>query len=416
MKISQSDTSTLLVAITEALQDGKITKHGSFKIDTQWENKTINALSEEFSKILIKSLDGSSLSFFLRERLKYIKVESRQENPNSETSITKLECFSDPLKLARRIVSDLSRIPTSYRMLVPICQELADRIECIDINVKISDRLTIYSSDRIPSSFKFKHDDNEIDDIIISYHQRSEFELKDDRLFLEFRGSGYLSGRKKSGLVEEFYDETRSFYGACLVYGIISSNPSFFIDELEPYLVSNSIIDGKENLAHVERVDEDIARCANLATTSETDDMIENGISIDEIMSPVKSVFNKTNSEKLKTACAWNLRSHLSSRELDKILESAITIEVLMGDRETSDRIGLTKLMANRCAYAIGKNSEDRESIIKFFIDFYRVRSEVVHSGRTFLRGNEKKIVDKGLDLATNILRNEISISTDRKS
>jgi hypothetical protein len=82
-----------------------------------------------------------------------------------------------------------------------------------------------------------------------------------------------------------------------------------------------------------------------------------------------------------------------------------------MGDRDTSDRVGLTKLIANRCAYALGKSSKEREEIIDFFVQFYRVRSEVVHSGRTALQADERQIVNEGLMLAIRILQHETALA-----
>ena len=113
------------------------------------------------------------------------------------------------------------------------------------------------------------------------------------------------------------------------------------------------------------------------------------------------------------TAAIWIFRANLSGREMDKVLESAIAMEVLLGDRETSDRIGLSKLMANRCAYALGRSNSERKDITDFFAEFYRFRSEIVHSGRFKIEEDDKNIVSKGLDLAMRMLKHEVSLSEE---
>lgn len=149
-----------------------------------------------------------------------------------------------------------------------------------------------------------------------------------------------------------------------------------------------------------------------LSTSTDTDKAIKANSNLGAILKPILPVFISKQANKLKTACAWVLRAHLSSRSLDRVLEAAITMEVLLGDRDTSDRVGLSKLMANRCAYALGKSASERDHIIDLFSRFYKLRSEIVHSGRTNLDVDERKVVNRGLDLATKTLKHEIEIAS----
>lgn len=413
MKINQAISSTLLVAVTEAIQDGTVSKYGTYKFSDGWEKSTLQAVGDDFTKSLIKALDGSNLENFLRESLKVVEIESKVTMPKDGGKLSALECFSDPLKVARGVVKQLEKLPIQYRMLIKVFQELSDRINRKDIEIRLSDRLNLLSGSMIPDSFMLNHEDDELNAHFrgVNFKSQAPFTTSETGLYIEYRATGYLSLRRMSKTVGEFYDEVRAFYGGCIAYGIMGTF-SFSSEQISPILIANSLIDGNESFAFVDRAEEDVAKCANLATSNDTDEKIERGDDLEKIMAPVLSIFRSENNAKLKTACAWALRAHLSARGLDKILESAITIEVLMGDRDTSDRIGLSKLIANRCAYALGKSVAERDDIINFFAQFYRVRSEVVHSGRTSLHAEERKIVDEGLSLATRILQHEISLAT----
>ena len=111
----------------------------------------------------------------------------------------------------------------------------------------------------------------------------------------------------------------------------------------------------------------------------------------------------------------WLLRAYGSHRPIDRVLESTIALEVLLGDREMSDKVGLTKLMANRCAYSIGKTQSDRDEIIRFFLDFYKLRSDVVHTGRLLVNEGEEHLVERGLRLASEMLVFEQKLSCASK-
>ncbi|MDV3455410.1 HEPN domain-containing protein [Sphingomonas sp. HF-S4] len=411
MKISQSISSTLLVAITEALQGGMITSYGTFSFEKDWESTTLGALDAEFAKSLSKALDGSTLLSFVRDQLTLLRVLGATPLPKDDAPITKLKCFSDPLKTARHIVSALEAVPNQYRLIVRVAVELGERVNSEAINIGLSERLTLLSGAMISPTFKTHHEVPSVDTVIRRMVMKEDdLSIIPNALYLEYRTSGYLAARRQSRAISEFYDQVRAFYGACIAYNIISEYGTWG-DEITPFLLGDSISNGLEEFAYVERAEDDVVNCANLATSDKTDQAIKAETSLEKILEPVRPVFKSDNSLKLKTACAWALRAHLSNRGLDKILESAITIEVLMGDRDTSDRVGLSKLIANRCAYALGDSNKSRSDMIDFFVKFYRVRSEVVHSGRTALEPDERRIVNEGLTLATRILKHEISLA-----
>lgn len=411
MKISQSIASTLLVAVTEAIQGGAISQYGSVTFDSDWEHSTLNALEPDFVKSLARALDGSTLESFVIDQLRRIRVQTGAGLPENNTSLSKITCFADPLKTAREVIKNLSLIPQQYRLVVRISSELADLFSSADIEIKLSERLTIISGGRIPASFRTTHENAALDKYIRrSTYGAEKYAIIPNALYLQYRTSAYLATRRQSRSVSEFYDEVRAFYGACIAHGILSEFPGWG-DDITTFLVGSSIEEGAETFAYIERTEDDIVRCANLSTSEATDDAVKANRSLQDIMKPIMPVFESDNSTKLKTACSWALRAHLSNRGLDKILESAIAIEVLMGDRDTSDRIGLSKLIANRCAYALGESNRKRTEMIDFFVKFYKVRSEVVHSGRTALEPNERKIVNEGLALATQILKHEILLA-----
>jgi hypothetical protein len=210
-------------------------------------------------------------------------------------------------------------------------------------------------------------------------------------------------------VARDFSDKLRAFYGICIASDILM-DWDFSPSAATPIVVNRSDSD-EFMLVQLTNQESDLQRCAACETTLSVDDRVKlNNESIENILEPAIAMFQADDPVKLETAATWLLRAHLSTSGMDKILESTIAMEVLLGDRDTSDRVGLSKLMANRCAYSLGRTAVERKEIIDFFSTFYRVRSEIVHSGRFKISSTEAEVVTKGLNLASRILRHEIRL------
>jgi hypothetical protein len=112
--------------------------------------------------------------------------------------------------------------------------------------------------------------------------------------------------------------------------------------------------------------------------------------------------------KRIFTACIWFFRAKFSNRPLDKLLEATIAIEVILGDRETADGVGLTKLLGNRCAYMLGQSSKERDDIQKTFVELYKLRSAIVHSGKHRADQEEVRVVNEATKLCGRIIAHEI--------
>jgi hypothetical protein len=70
-------------------------------------------------------------------------------------------------------------------------------------------------------------------------------------------------------------------------------------------------------------------------------------------------------------------------------IQTTVALEILFGDRAISNELGLTELLANRCAYLIGKTRSDRLTIQRDFKRAYSTRSRIVHSGHERLTSGD---------------------------
>jgi hypothetical protein len=87
-----------------------------------------------------------------------------------------------------------------------------------------------------------------------------------------------------------------------------------------------------------------------------------------------------------------------------------VALEILLGDKTTSDQTGLSALLRNRCAYLIGKSQAERTGVLKLFQEIYDIRSEIVHKGKHRLNFKEKYLFDRLRYMCRRVISKEIEL------
>lgn len=113
--------------------------------------------------------------------------------------------------------------------------------------------------------------------------------------------------------------------------------------------------------------------------------------------------------QRILNAARWFFDSHSGSNLQVRFVQIATAFEILLGDREQSRETGLGTLMANRCAYMLGKNDSSRQKICDAFKAGYGIRSTIVHTGKTRLSSKELDHFYYMQELCASVIRNECS-------
>jgi hypothetical protein len=412
VEFSKPNESQLLIALSEAIKASTVTSYTYASFSNEWETRFKEELEPEFRKALYKHLDFGGLSAFLKRELSLRFIGNGEAKPESGKSkaLTKYASFSDPLRTASELTSQLQRLPLQYEMIFPFCENFFPE-GYHSPALQIDNQLGIESGETLIDRFIQSSGDENTDEVLMHYSFRNaELSIDTSRYYFVFRTSGALSDIHETKIVTEFSDSMRAFYGALMSFNIVGSTYFSFLGADNPYFLINEL--GKtRQFAGINAPDSDIKNCTDLFTTKTVRDELKSGKPMDDIFELPVRLFNSNDSTRLKIASTWLCRGHLSLKPMDKVIESTIALEVMLGDRDQSDRVGLSKLMANRCAYALAKSSKERVSINKFFVDFYKLRSDIVHTGQFNLSRDDYAIVKRGLDLASRMLLHETQMS-----
>ncbi len=94
--------------------------------------------------------------------------------------------------------------------------------------------------------------------------------------------------------------------------------------------------------------------------------------------------------DRLLRAAQWLFDSYAATNPLLEFVQATTSLEILLGDKEFSDLIGLGALLANRCAFLIGRSRSQRDKIMADFNRIYDTRSKIVHRGHPRLSPTEE--------------------------
>lgn len=113
------------------------------------------------------------------------------------------------------------------------------------------------------------------------------------------------------------------------------------------------------------------------------------------------------------TAAEWAFESSSSRNETVSFIQLCIALESVLGDDR--ERVGLSRMLGDRCAYLLGNTSEQRSSIRENFEVLYRHRSKLVHGRKVRLEDDAHESLKWGRKVLSKILRRELMNFSDWK-
>ena len=160
-------------------------------------------------------------------------------------------------------------------MVVQANAELSDRLDRDDVNIKLSDQLSLVSGKRLSENLVFSHENERYEKYIKnSIVVDKDIYVSPTQLYFEYRTSGSISNITDTRVSRDFYDQIRSFYGACIAFDLIG-DWDFRRKAVQPIVIANSLSGGAAELCYVSRPEDDVIKAANLTTIPRVDKIIK---------------------------------------------------------------------------------------------------------------------------------------------
>lgn len=117
----------------------------------------------------------------------------------------------------------------------------------------------------------------------------------------------------------------------------------------------------------------------------------------------------------LKKASQWYFDSLCGKNELLQFVQATVAIEILLGEKASSDIVGIAELLANRCAYLLAGNHDERRELMDDLKAIYDTRSAIVHRGKNRLSKVERAQLLKLQHICGRIVRKELDLLAKKK-
>lgn len=345
------------------------------------------------------------------------KIEESQEYDADDTAVAlaTLPGFEDLRSLAEQLVADFESLPWEYSVSLALPQAFSE-VFCEHVRKQsISPSITLVTpDDAFEHEFSLESKIEKLADLF------GENNLKWEKAaYLQLRATGFIGKYVHGPTYAEAMTLVRSFCGLGIALGLFKAGrqyrhwyPDF---QLRTKVLIHRYLNGQWKMQHAQELSGVHSRVlqnlelydfdGKLATVAEKVAWMRNCL---ERISQVFSFGDRA--AKVILATQWLFDSYGDDDELLSFVRTAVAMEILLGDKATSDLMSLGALLANRCAYLIADSQSQRDRILKEFRGIYEVRSSIVHQGKSRLDLRERLLFNKLRWMCQRVIQKEVDL------
>lgn len=410
----------LIALLEQVLPEIKVS-HGQFldrasAVGLEGADKILPNPGEARSR-LIEYIGEQPFYDFVYESIARELLDKCQYNSDEGLiEICSIDLFFNSREVASRLVNQFDSLPWTYTISVGIPESAIKQ----GINFSISDSIKITKGgEALLESFPLETGNEKVDSRIHRIGLLSIVGGKTwpDGSVLQVTVPGFVGnyGGTTTSLGAE--QLIKSLFGICIALRMFKRSNAYFFAPPMRHAFVHRAVDGRwvlENRIELDReLSEAIARLQFDDMGVEAKDHI-NLLAYN--LGKLRFCFsNQKNSERTILAGQWLFESTFSNNELLSFVQATIALEILLGDAEISDAIGLGMLIRNRCAYFIGDSHSQREELLRDFGEIYKVRSSIVHRGKNKLSQKERLLLFKLRWIVSRVIQEEINLLEPEK-
>ncbi|WP_438393630.1 hypothetical protein [Caballeronia sp. DA-9] len=428
LKLHENCLAQLAATLTQAL--GQIEVRNRMFLGSGASDRLIglDAILPQTGKVqeaLKKYIGESPFVDFVSETLSRELFEQQVYESGEVKPLSEIEPYADLGSLASRLVTEFNSLPWQYTVTAALPAAFS-RLFCEHVGqFDISDTISIRKGESLKDEFPLISGIAKRDEAIAGgglLSSQTPAEWKNDTAYLQIRIAGFCGKYSATEPQRQAIDTIRSFFGICIAqrlmkpiwtYNLYSTPEKYYVHR---HIDGNWIPQEAENL---ETRHSELIRCLvmdDLNGHSGTDESFVRRIKIE--LNTMSAIYrNAERAKHLILAAQWLLDSYCGNDELLQFVQAAVVVEILLGDKASSDQTGLGELLSNRCAYLIAKTHTQRAEILVQFRQIYDIRSKIVHRGKSRLTVFERSLLGKLRWLCFRIIQEEAQlIETDEKA
>jgi hypothetical protein len=342
---------------------------------------------------------------------------------DASSALTTNNAFSDLPAVSTRIVEEFCSLPRQYTFTMEIPPNAVEAIVPLVASLPLSDTTRLARPD---------------DDFRSTYPLATGSESKDRRLLglgllsiaadrswnhdtcvFQMQRKGYTSRYAQSNTSEEAIASIKTFFGLGLALRVFTPTWRYqpYPQRIRMYI--HRFEGGKWALHGSSELSSDVSEVImNLKAESmdgKLDESQKKGLALYG-MNKLRAIYSAHGDiSRIFLAAQWLFDSYTGYNQLLSFVQATVAMEILLGDKQTSDLIGLNELLRNRCAYLIGKSQAQRDELMKDFSKIYDVRSQIVHRGKARLSYSERELLSQLRWICGRVIQEEIDLIAANK-
>jgi len=350
---------------------------------------------------------------------KELNDDQAYDSSESLLKLTEIDEYSDVEATATRLVDEFESLPWQYKYTIDIKSSLSQIFTGTKTNYELTDSINIAKPDE---TFIKNHPVQTLEGgnsrNLLSLGLLGGFisrEWASDTIYLQFITRGFVGKYVTSQTTETVLSSLKSFLGLSIALRLLKVEHTYHPATPKLHFIIHKNVAGNWVADETEEINEETSRTISDLVFNDLDgDLDTDALKsswINRCLKSLSAVFEeKEKSEKVLLAGQWFFESYSGRNELLSFVQTMVALEILLGDKASSDVIGLGELLRNRCAYLIGKTHDQRESILNDFKDIYEIRSKIVHRGKSKLTINERTLFRKLQWLCRRVIQEEIEL------
>lgn len=338
-----------------------------------------------------------------------------EEGPIPLSSIAQ---YANLTEVATRLTEAFESLPWQYTVTAPLPSSFSEIFRAHIKSFDLSDTISVRSGDEfltenypLVSGIKKRDDTIAGGGLLIA----SKPSWKPDRAYLQVRVQGFIGKYTETEPLLEAINVVRAFCGLAIALRLLKPGFSYQPHLQREQLFIHQDLAGKWVVLDSHELETRHSVVIRDLVLHDLDGYIKDDTQRAHWMrtqlATIGAIFQAgERARNILLGAQWLLESYCGSDELLQYVQAAVVVEILLGDKVSSDQTGLGELLANRCAYSIASTHTQRIEILQDFRKIYDVRSKIVHRGKSRLALAERNLFGKLRWICRRIIQEEAEL------
>ena len=425
--------SRLVDALSEALPHIEL-KNGMFVEELSafillYNPEKVLPIKGKIRDQLVNYIDERPLTEFVTTTLSSELRDATYISDGPNIKLAELEPYRDAKQVAERLVESLESLPRQYTLTLRLPKMLDTLVSPDKTKIVLSPNIRIvratsefrqaFEFETVSDSLRTKLVGGSLLGALFDSNKKAEWEV--DALYLQIGVTGYIGIYGGSNTYQDALRTLRSVFGLGTALRLFETKYEYTLAKPSAsVIVHQQRADSSWEILESVELNDTLAATLNTLRLSKVNDWIDSqqkqDVWSERIFEEMRGVFRQEKkAESILLASEWYFDSSHGADELLRYVQSMIVLEIILGDKATSDLMGLNELLRNRCAYLIGKSQEERAELHETFKKIYDVRSQIVHRGKHRLTTDERWLLSRLRWIGLRVIQKEVDLLNANK-